>query len=256
MAKSRMAAKELSDSVKFAALGKEVQGTVVDYSACTLWYLLFPHMDALGRFYGDALKVKAICCPYFKWSEEDVERMLKELENTKRDVDGLGWVVRYKAHNGQHCMWLPGFRDANPNLDINKEAVGKYDYRSNIPAPPEAVLDKWRPDKPPPVPLPPKEKLTVTRTLPPQPDIPANIKEYQDFYETTFGTQLTASQLDDLKHLDRPDLSIFMDAVMATLTKKPGNPWPYLLSILKDKEVENDDEGTKTGNTSEGLVPL
>ena len=248
MAKSRMALKDLSESVKFAALPMDTR---------LLWYMLFPHMDALGRFHGSAKHVRGIVCPYIDaWAEEDVERMLKELENTKRDVDGLGWVVRYKAHNGQHCMWLPGFRDANPNLDINKEAVGKYDYRSNIPAPPQATLDKWRPDKPPPVPLPPKEKLTVTRTLPPQPDIPANIKEYQDFYETTFGTQLTASQLDTLEHLDpKPAPDIFEEAVKMTKEKKADKPWPYLLSILKGKEVEND-APVKQSNTTEGLVPL
>ncbi len=247
MAKSRMAVKDLSDSDKFAALPVDT---------CLLWYMLFPHMDALGRFHGSVVQVRGICCPKRKeWSEDDVERMLKELEGTKRDADGLGWVVRYKAHNRQHCMWLPGFRDANPNLDINKEAVGKYDYRSNIPAPPKAIMEKWMPDKPPPVPLPPKDKLPVPRTLPPQPKLPANIKKYQSFYETTFGTQLTASQLDTLEHLDpMPESGVFMDAVK--LTKEKGKNWAYLIGILKNQTEVKNDAPVEQSNTTEGLVPL
>ncbi len=252
----RLAHRDLSESLKFAALPIDTR---------LLWYMLFPWMDALGRFHGSAKQVRGICCPYIEeWAEEEVERMLKELENTQRDADGLGWIVRYKAHSGQHCMWLPGFRDSQYFLQAHREAKGKYKEKtgvdkksgellygySNIPPPPEAVLKKWKPDK-----LLPGEMARVPAISQSLNDTLAKMAK---LYEETFGGLMTSTQASRLKDLvDSHDIEGLKQVIGKAKAADAKNPMAYIESALRNKEGNDNAKTTEDGHdTSEGLKEL
>lgn len=103
------------------------------------WDLLVIWLDPFGRIDGDARIIKGNVCPLADdWTPDAIELMLKKFESNKRS-NGLGWISRYHS-NGKYCLWASGFKEHQKGLQPDREAKGKYDGYSNIPAPPQKLL--------------------------------------------------------------------------------------------------------------------
>lgn len=101
----------LSKTISLDATVSKLSGPMVQL----LWTWMIPHIDAAGRFYGEASIVRGLVFPRQQASTEEVDGYLDEMHEA-------GLLVRYQV-DGEQYLYFPNFAKHQVGLRASREAA-------------------------------------------------------------------------------------------------------------------------------------